>query len=267
MIARNMAALLWSSKTRTPLSVPVQYELRRLYTHMANFATPWEMCIGHTVPRDAQFTSIGDACLTGGGAYCDVLEFWFDIIWSADTSASLKSKKLHINVMEFIVVILQLAAVVTLTEECELYPPCDPPSLLESQHWRTSSSEPTTPHPKIGLTKCRPKRKWANCSSAFMPTSSNGRRSLSTATILPANLADFISCPPFPIPPLPTRHQQIFTKEPRLASFRYFRPSQELLSLLGSRLSTKQWQESLPLPKSLGHFLAAGSTISCFASI
>ena len=105
---------------------------------MANFATPWEMCIGHTVPRDAQFTSIGDACLDGGGANCDVLEIWFDIIWSAETSASLKLKKLHINVMEFIVVILQLAAVITLTRNPIFTPRCASLSQPESQPWRTS---------------------------------------------------------------------------------------------------------------------------------
>ena len=34
MIARDMASLLWLSKSRTPMSVPVLYELRRLYTHI-----------------------------------------------------------------------------------------------------------------------------------------------------------------------------------------------------------------------------------------
>lgn len=44
-------------------------------------------------------------------------------VWSDATRASLKSTHIHINVMEFIVVILQLAAVITITEEPCLYDP------------------------------------------------------------------------------------------------------------------------------------------------
>ena len=123
MIARDMASLLWSTKSRTPLTPPVRYELQRLHAHMADFSIPWEMSIAHTVNRDPQFTSIGDACLTGGGAFCDILEFWFDLIWSPPTRTALATNKLHINVMEVIVVLIQLAAVITLVEEPCHYQP------------------------------------------------------------------------------------------------------------------------------------------------
>lgn len=270
LIARDMATLLWSSKSRTPISVPVRYELRQLHTHMANFAIPWEMCIAHTVPRDAQFTSIGDACLNGGGAYCDVLEFWFDIIWSDTTRSALHSKSLHINVMEFIVVILQLAAVITLAEEPNTHEPLRklfPTGIpaLASLLIRTDNS---------------PSQNWAHKVSA---KSEKGQLFVSvyadllerTSLAVHCNhiagnlndLADFISRPPLPLPLPSHRHQQIFTKAPRLAFFRYFHPSPELLSLLASRLFIEQWQESPPLPKSLGHFAAADSTTSCFVMI
>jgi hypothetical protein len=270
MIARDMASLLWSTKSRTPMSDSVKYELRRLHAHMANFDLPWEMCIGHTVPRDAQFTSIGDACLAGGGAYCDVLEFWFDIIWAASTRTALLCNQLHINVMEFVVVILQLAAVITITEEPNLYSPLHsvfPTGIpaLASLLIRTDNS---------------PSQNWAHKVSA---KSERGQLFVSIyadlleRTTLAVNcnhiagvsnsLADFISRPP-PILPTPSqRHQQIFTKAPKLESYRYFLPSPELLSLLASRLSTEHWQESPPLPKSLGHFEAAGYTTSCFVMI
>ena len=241
-----MAALLWLSKTRTPVSVPVQYELRRLHAHMSDFKIPWSMCIAHTVPRDPQFTSIGDAFLNGGGAYCDKLEFWFDTIWSEPTRHSLHSKTLHINVMEFIVVIIQLAAVVTLVEEPKLYPPLQhrfPTGipLMASLLIRTDNS---------------PSRNWAHKVSA---KSEKGQLFVSiyadllepTTLAVQCNhiagidnpLADFISRPPSPLPSPQQRKQQIFTKAPRLASFRYFRPSPELLSLLASRLSIAQWQK------------------------
>ena len=186
MIARDMATLLWSSKSRTLISVPVRYELRRLHDHMANFSVPWEMSIAHTVPRDAQFTSIGDACLHGGGAYCDVLAFWFDIIWSPATRSALQSKTLHINVMEFIVVILQLAAVITLAEETTLYAPLQTTFPTGIPPWQASSSGRTTRHPRIGRIKYLPNQKKANSLSASMPTSWNEHLSRSSATTSPA---------------------------------------------------------------------------------
>ena len=99
------------------MSVPVLYELRRLHTHMAEFSVPWEMSIAHTVPRNAQFTSIGDACGIGGGAFCHELQYWFDIVWSARTQQYFVAGKIHINILEFIVVLVQLAAAISRCEQ------------------------------------------------------------------------------------------------------------------------------------------------------
>jgi hypothetical protein len=62
------------------------------------------MHIGHVIPSDRQCTSFGDACLTAGGAFCDTLEFWFDIHWSPRTKAAILTAELHINIMEFAIV-------------------------------------------------------------------------------------------------------------------------------------------------------------------
>ena len=183
------------------------------------------MSIVHTVPRNAQFTSIGDACLTGGGAYCDVLEFWFDIIWTSKTQLALRSKTLHINLMEFIVVVLQLAAVILiLVEEPALYKPLH-------QHFPTGI--PALAHLLI-RTDNSPSRNWAHKVSAksekgqlFVSIYADllERSTLAISCNLFAgksnDLADFISRPPLPIPPPLTRRTQISTKEPRLASYRF----------------------------------------------
>lgn len=63
-----------------------------------------------------------------------------------------------------------------------------------------------------------------------------------------------------------TRHQQIFHKEPKLASCRYFRPDLELLSHLESRLFNEPWITTTSLPRQLGQFVAVGSTISSSVS-
>jgi hypothetical protein len=42
MISRDMASLLWSTKSSTQLTPPVRFELQRHHEHMANFSIPWE---------------------------------------------------------------------------------------------------------------------------------------------------------------------------------------------------------------------------------
>ena len=81
------------------------------------------------------------------------------------------------------------------------------------------------------------------------------------------SLADFISRPPTHLPSPAMRHQQIFEKEPKLASYRYFRPHPELLSNLESRLFSEQWIATTTLPKLLGQFEAAESITSSFVTL
>jgi len=270
LIARDMAQLLWSSQSKIKLTKQVQREIQNLHAHLANTTIPWEICIGHTVKRDSQFVSLGDACLSGGGAYCTHLEYWFDIIWSETTQKQLHAKFLHINVMEFIVVILQLAAAITIAEEPNLYEP------LQTKY-------PHGIQPLMQLlirTDNSPSQNWAHKVSAksergqlFVSIYADLLERTNLAVVCnhiagtDNDIADFISRPPSPLPRPDERHKQIYKKEPMLKSFRYFQPSPELLSLLASRLSTEQWLESPPLPKSLGRFAAAGSTTSHFAMI
>ena len=91
MIAREMAALLWSTKSKIHLTQAVRDELTYLHSLLANPAYAWEMQIGHVIPRDPQFVSTGDACLTGGGAYCHELQYWFDVAWSNKTKIAIEN--------------------------------------------------------------------------------------------------------------------------------------------------------------------------------
>ena len=81
------------------------------------------------------------------------------------------------------------------------------------------------------------------------------------------SLADFISHPQSPTDSHATRCKQIFLREPKLRSYPFFRPSQELLSCLVSRLFVKQWQESPHLPRPLGRFETGASITSSFVII
>ena len=267
MIARDMAALLWSQKVKIPLSQAVIGELAHVHSLIANPDYKWEMQIGHVIPRDPQFTSLGDACWDAGGAFCHDLEFWFDIQWSTKTKQALAIDAIHINVMEFTVVILQLAAVITILEEAEPQPsiakkfPGGIPSLAKllirtdnspSQNWAHKvSSRSEQGQQMVHLYAALLER----TSIAVACTHIAGKTN---------SLADFISRPPTHLPSPAMRHQQIFEKEPKLASYRYFRPHPELLSNLESRLFSEQWIATTTLPKLLGQFEAAESITSSF---
>ena len=270
MISRDMAALLWSKNAKIAIEPAVKTELANLHTLLADPQYKWEMHIGHVIPRDPQFTSFGDACLKGGGAFCHELQFWFDMHWSDATKQAIEANEVHINVMEFVVVIVQLAATITLLEEPSLYEPLQmkfPNGIakLAKLLIRTDNS---------------PSQNWAHKVSA---KSERGQQMvhiyaalLERTTIAVScthvsgatnTLADFLSRPPTHLPSPALRHQQIFEKEPKLASYRYFRPSPELLSNLASRLFKEQWTATTILPKQLGRFEVAESIISSFVTL
>ena len=267
MIARDMAALLWSKKSKIQISESVAAEIKYLHSLLADKTYLWQMNIGHVIPRDAQFTSFGDACLVGGGAYCHELQFWFDVHWSAKTREGIEQNHIHINVMEFIIVILQLAATITQLEETTMLPqiaqafPDGIPALAKLLI-RTDNS---------------PSQNWAHKVSAKSEKGQHmvriyaallERTSITVACThvsgVKNDLADFISRPPTNLPSPAMRHKQIFEKEPKLKLYRYFRPAPELLSSLASKLSSEQWSETIQLPKQLGQFEAGDCITSSF---
>jgi hypothetical protein len=267
MIARDMAALLWSQKVSITLPQSVIGELTYIHNLVTNPDYKREMHIGHVIPRDPQFTSFGDACLTAGGAFFDTLEFWFDIHWSPRTKAAIATSELRINIMEFAIVILQLAAVITITEE---------PTLQPTIATKFPTGIPTLAKLLI-RTDNSPSQNWAHEVSSrsekgqqmvHMYAALLERTSIAVACTHIAektnSLADVISRPPTHLPSPAMRHQQIFAKEPKLASYRYFQPHPELLSNLESRLFSKLWTATTTLPKQLGQFKVAGSITSYF---
>ena len=79
-------------------------------------------------------------------------------------------------------------------------------------------------------------------------------------------VADSISRNDFSLP-ISVRLAQLFQKHPSLASLDYFLPSPELLQLLTQRLFSRHIPVPCELPTVLGQFLPAGSTISSSAAI
>ena len=235
LTSREMAALLWKSNTLISLSEAVLFELHQLYSHLADTNRPGSISIAHIIPRDAQFTSLGDACGTGGGAFCHKLQYWFDIVWTPATRSAFLAGDIHINILEFIVVIIQLVACITRAEQSGNPFRIQP---LSKVLIRTDNS---------------PTRNWAHKASA---KSERGQLLVSVYTALldrttltvdcdhiagvENNLVNFISRPPLDTNPYSVRCEQIYLQEPKLKSYSYFRPTADFLSLLVSRLSTKQ---------------------------
>ena len=82
----------------------------------------WEIPIRHIIPSDYECTVPGDACLSGGGAYCDEFQFWYYIPWPEEIKQrTLKGKRKHselisINCLEFIIIIISYNAVLDAIE-------------------------------------------------------------------------------------------------------------------------------------------------------
>ena len=117
LIARDKATLLWSSKAQIILTQQVRSCLTTIHDKLADTSQCWAQLIGYIIPRDPHVISLGDASLTGGGACCEHLAYWFNIVWSPRVCCGVKEKAdhadfVHINSLEFIVVLLQMAAAI-----------------------------------------------------------------------------------------------------------------------------------------------------------
>jgi hypothetical protein len=195
--------------------------------------------------------------------------------WSNDIRRRVKLKSsnpryLHINCLEFVVLILQLAAAITRLEEKAFLP--------DDIKTRFPNGLPDVPTIQM-WTDNTPSKKWANKVSTASP---RGQYLIQVYAELlrRCNLgtncewikgsdnddADSISRPDISLSDL-AHCQQIYQKIPALQSWNYFRPAPELTLLLASRLSCDAWPAHPVLPEKLGRFEAAGSTISCFAVI
>ena len=264
IIAREKAHLLWSTRQRFVVDPYVMDSLSHLTYYLRDMDCPWEVPIGMIIPRDPHFFSRGDASHVGGGAYCPTLRFWFDIAWSPTTVAGILTRQsapgaVHINALEFIVVILQLAAIrvridtMSHSGEAAMFPG----GLPNIPVW-------------LGETDNTVSKSWENRATA---RTSQGQGLVSiyaellrTSRIhtlcqhLPGDLnivADDISRNDFSLASV-ARCTKLFRTHPSLASWDFFLPSLELLQLLTSRLYSRHMRVPCVLPTVLGRFVPAG---------
>jgi hypothetical protein len=79
LIARDKAQLLWMSRRRFQVTTEIRKTIETVFQVLQNKTYHWAAPIAHLIPRDHHFVSVGDASNVGGGAYCEQLQFWFDI--------------------------------------------------------------------------------------------------------------------------------------------------------------------------------------------
>ena len=204
------------------------------------------------------------------------LMFWFDIAWSArviNGARRLKSSApgyVHINSLEFIVVILQLAAIVARLEQFRSDPskglhffPNGPPDIpvwlgeadnTVSCSWETRATAKTAQGKGLFSVYAELLRR---CNVHTCCKHLAGKLNV---------VADDISRNDFSLP-FPTRTAKLFREHPMLASLDYFQPSAELLRLLTSRLFSKHVPVPCVLPTALGQFVLAGCTTCTSVSL
>ncbi|CAB9527062.1 hypothetical protein SEMRO_1935_G306360.1 [Seminavis robusta] len=269
LVLRERAKLLWTTRQRFAVDADMRTSLQHLQAYVSSAESPWEVPLGLIVPREPHFSSRGDASTAGGGAYCLKLGFWFDVIWSPRTvrgARDLPSNAddfVHINSLEFIVVVLQLAAIVTRLRTLPRNSSCPyfPKGVPAIPVW-------------FGETDNTVSKSWENRATA---RTSQGQGLVSVyAELLRVAvvhtqcehlagvqniIADDISRNDFSVP-LFDRAQQLFLKHPCLRPLDYFLPSPELVQLLTLRLYSRHIPVPCVLPQVLGQFLPVDSTIS-----
>lgn len=270
LIARDKAMLLWSSRQTIPISKELCENLQMIHAVLADPLVQWAAPIAHLIPRDHHFETIGDASTLGGGAHCQKLEYWLDVVWSDKVSQATKLAPshhdfVHINCLEFIVVILQVAAAIEFFKDA---------NSLCLRHYFPKA---VPAHPiMLCQTDNTSAMAWTNRLSAASPKSQSLIAILAallrrtniglTAQHIPGKtniLADFISRPSNYSLLHPARTEQIFQQHELLRTWRYFRPSPKLVRLLNWSLFNKLPPGLPSLPKTLGQFVLDASTISC----
>jgi hypothetical protein len=270
LIARDMAKLLWNSHQQIDMTDAVRSGIRAIRTSLQDANFSWAAKIAFIIPRTPHAHSVGDASDIGGGGYSTCLRFWFDIVWSQKIARGRKLKAtekgyVHINSLEYIVIIIQLAAVIVRLAESppdsltELFPNGAPkmPVLLcqtdntSAMAWsnRLTSKSLQGQH-LIGIF------------AELLRQHNIGINAEHLAGYLNV-LADFLSRPTHMYLTHAQRSEQIFQKYSSMRTWDYFQPSPELLQALSSLLLCDATPAPPKLPKKLGQFIRAGCTTSC----
>ena len=102
---KYVAQAMWNVKT--PIAIPedVRRSLVTIYKYMKT-NQPWEQPIGHIVERTPWSTSTSDASTKAIGVSIPAIRAWCLLPYSAELCSRIEAKKVHINSLEFIGLLL-----------------------------------------------------------------------------------------------------------------------------------------------------------------
>jgi hypothetical protein len=224
----------------------------------------WATRIRLIVPRSPHAISTGDASHIGGGAFCHQFEFWFATIWSPAIVQAEQTKSIHINQLEFTVMLIQLASLIVQFRSYSdhgrpmRFPqgvPSHPVALILSDN--TSSISWSR---KI-TTKSEKGQNLLGIYAELLRFYSIGDNCEHIAGI-DYDIADFLSRPTDISMSSAARCEQIFQTHGFMRTWLYFRPSPALLRLISSSLLLEKWQGRPKLPENLGQFVPVESITS-----
>jgi hypothetical protein len=260
LVAQDIAQYIWRHKCTMQMTPEIHAQLLFLHAYLADDSNPWEISIGHIIPRVPQWITAGDASTKGGGALSFQLEFVFDVIWSADITKGLRLNPkargyVHINQLEMVVIIFQLSAVIQLLEDKLVTPQVGVPLLrimtdnMTSRHWAKTASAKLGSHKGqllVNLYAMLLRRTHIGIEPKYINTKDNVKPDYISRLDPDLSSAD--------------RLQQIVQLVPEVTSWRSFQPSPILISYLYSVLVTGSAPTATP--KRLGQFALVSSISS-----
>ena len=229
----------------------------KLIKEVLSDSRKYSLCtpIAHVVNRDPDFISFGDASLEAGGGFSNNL-FWWHVEWPSEIKmltlknitvtrrCKVTSELISINLLEFVVEIINYAAISTLVTQKRISLKHQYPVLLNwtdnksAQAWIRKAATRTEKGKALQRLLCSLMiNNPLGFKADYIEGSSNILADSISRTVASSNYS----------------FNDLFQNFPQINSWMRFHPSQELLSYLFSALLTGLDQGLTPIKK-LGHF-------------
>ena len=262
-----MLKTLWNSKIAIKINDDAKKSLKRLYDRLIT-DLPWETHIGHIVDRDYAIQSTQDASHLAIGVQIPALKIFLLLPYSKKTVSQIKDdKKVHINVLEFIAILLVQVIFLHEYRRAPLQFPPTPTCLCEGDNtsansWITKLSTEST----MGQNALRYYAEYTLNSPVALNTKHiKGELNIVADDISRVN--ELFSPKRHCLHDLPYSDliNQICTKYEEMKSWRIFLPSPEILCDLRSILSSESFMEAPSQRKTLGRYATVESISSTTA--
>ena len=250
-------------KQKTFITKHMRTELKLIHQILSNptrysLDTP----IAHVVHRDPEFITFGDASLEAGGGFANDC-FWWHTAWSTEIKSltlknltitrrcKLSNDLISINLLEFVVEIINYAAISTLIKDNLVTLAHEYPILLNwtdnksAQSWIRKAATRTDKGKSLQRILCS---LMINNPLGFKADYIKGETNVLADAISRTFVSNSVS------------FNTLIQKFPQIQSWMRFHPSHELLSHLFSALLTGQ-DLGLPQIKNLGHFTRDNITL------